>query len=67
MKFQNPSLNFFLNGRTDGRAHTHGRTIRNQYASHFIARLSQRLIGELIGYPWSGVRPSSTMLKDLLL
>ena len=38
-----------------------------------LAHLSQRLIGELIGYPWSGVRPSSvrcrssfTMLKDLL-
>ena len=24
MKFQNPSLNFFLNGQTD--THTHGRT-----------------------------------------
>ena len=24
----------------------------------FLAHLSQRLIGELIGYPWSGVRPS---------
>ena len=35
----------------------------------FLAHLSQRLIGELIGYSWSGVRPSSsfTMLKDLLL
>ena len=38
----------------------------------FLAHLSQRLIGELIGYPWSGVRPSVrrrpfTMLKDLLL
>ena len=41
-----------------------------------LAHLSQRLIGELIGYPWSGVRPSAsvssvrpsfTMLKDLLL
>ena len=43
--------------------------------SGFLAHLSRRLIGELIGYPWSGVRPSvrrasvrpSTMLKDLLL
>ena len=46
--------------------------------SHFLrvlAHPSQRLIGELIGYSWSGVRPSSvvrpsslfTMLKDLLL
>ena len=39
----------------------------------FLAHLSQRLIGGLIGYSWSGirpssfVRPSSTMLKDLLL
>ena len=24
----------------------------------FLAHLSRRLIGELIGYPWSGVRPS---------
>ena len=32
----------------------------------FLAHLSQKLIGELIGYSWSGVRPS-TMLKDLLL
>ena len=36
----------------------------------FLAHLSRRLIGELIGYSWSGVRPSVrpfTMLKDLLL
>ena len=35
----------------------------------FLAHLSRRLIGELIGYSWFGVRPSSsfTMLKDLLL
>ena len=29
---------------------------------HFVlllAHLSRRLIGELIGYPWSGARPSS--------
>ena len=30
MKFQNPSLIFFLNGRTDAR------TSRNQYAPHFF-------------------------------
>ena len=47
-------------------------------AQMFLAHLSQRLIGELIGYRWSGVRPSVrpssvvrrrpfTMLKDLLL
>ena len=44
--------------------------------SGFLAHLSRRLIGELIVYQWSGVRPSyvvrrpsasSTMLKDLLL
>ena len=34
MKFQNPSLNFFLNGRKDER--THVRTSRNQYAPHFF-------------------------------
>ena len=37
----------------------------------FLAHLSRRLIGELIVYQWSvvrpSVRPSSTMLKDLLL
>ena len=26
--------------------------------AEFLAHLSRRLIGELIGYPWSGVRPS---------
>ena len=47
---------------------------------HFLAHLSRRLTGELIVYPWSGVRrrpsvvrpsvvrrPSFTMLKHLLL
>ena len=28
----------------------------------FLAHLSRRLIGELIGYPWSGVRPSSVVV-----
>ena len=38
-----------------------------------LALLSRRLMGELIGYSWSGVRPSSVIgrlfaiLKDLLL
>ena len=32
-----------------------------------LAHLSRRLIGELIVYQWSGVRPSFTMLKHLLL
>ena len=34
MKFQNPSLNSVLTGRTDGR--TDERTSRNQYAPHFF-------------------------------
>ena len=34
MKFQNPSLNFFLNGQKDAR--THAGTSRNQYAPHFF-------------------------------
>ena len=34
MKFQNPSFNFFLNGRTNKR--TDGRTSRKQYAPHFF-------------------------------
>ena len=37
------------------------------YKTAFLAHLSKRLICELIGYSWSGVRPSFTMLKDLLL
>ena len=34
MKFQNPSLIFFLNGRKDKR--TNERTRRNQYVPHFF-------------------------------
>ena len=34
MKFQNPSLNFFLNGRMNKQ--TDGRTSRKQYAPHFF-------------------------------
>ena len=34
MKFQNPSLNSVLTGRTDGR--TDERTCQNQYAPHFF-------------------------------
>ena len=42
------------------------------YMKYVLAHLSRRLIGELIVYPWSGVRrrrpsSSSTMLKHLLL
>ena len=29
----------------------------------FLAHLSRRLIGELIGYPWSVVRPSSSVVR----
>ena len=29
----------------------------------FLAHLSQRLIGELIGYSWSGVRPSASVRR----
>ena len=42
---------------------------RHTAGFHMISSLSQRLIGELIVYPWSVVRPpsaSSTMLKHLL-
>ena len=34
MKFQNPSFNFFLNGRTN--TQTDKRTSRKQYAPHFF-------------------------------
>ena len=30
----------------------------------FLALLSERLIGELIGYTWSGVRPSSFVVNN---
>ena len=38
MKFQNPGLNYFLNGRKDERTNerTNERTSRNQYAPHFF-------------------------------
>ena len=29
----------------------------------FLAHLSQRLIGEFIGYQWSGVRPSASVVR----
>ena len=32
--------------------------------SGFLAHLSQRLIGELTGYSWSGVRPSSSVVNN---
>ena len=31
----------------------------SKYFHAFLAHQSQRLTGELIGYPWSGVRPLS--------
>ena len=31
----------------------------------FLAHLSRRLIGELIVYPWSGVRPSSFTISNI--
>ena len=34
-----------------------------QMMLRFLAHLSQRLIGELIGYSWSGVRPSSVVVR----
>ena len=34
------------------------------HLSHILAHLSQRLIGELIGYSWSGVSPSSVRRKQ---
>ena len=33
------------------------------FQAAFLAHLSQRLIGELIGYSWSGVRPSSVVRR----
>ena len=33
---------------------------------NLLAHLSQRLIGELIGYSWSGVRPSSSVRPSVV-
>ena len=38
--------------------------IDNFYINFFLARLSRRLIGELIGYSWSGVRQSSSVVHN---
>ena len=35
----------------------------NTLAPSFLAHLSRRLVGELIVYPWSGVRPSSVVRR----
>ena len=40
----------------------------NKRFCHFLAHLSRRLIGELIVYPWSGVRrrrPSSSTISNI--
>ena len=42
MKFQNPSLNFFLNGGKDGR--TNERTSPNQYAPYFFKVGGKRVL-----------------------
>ena len=47
-----------------------GRGNESLFADILLAHLSQRLICELIGYSWSGVRPSSSVVnnfKHLLL
>ena len=45
-------------------ANVHGAKILfPMYFSAFLAHLSRRLTGELIVYPCSGVRPSSTISK----
>ena len=53
--------------RLDQNCGCHGKKIKK----FFLAHLSQRLIGELIGYSWSGVRPSASSVvnnfKRLLL
>ena len=30
-----------------------------------LAHLSQRLVGELIVYPWSGIRPSPSTISNM--
>ena len=37
----------------------------NNLAPSFLAHLSRRLVGELIVYPWSGVRPSSSTISNM--
>ena len=50
-----------------------GQDIRWAFTGPLLAHLNRRLIGELIEYPWDGVRRTSsvvrpsTMLKHLLL
>ena len=33
------------------------------FSFSFLAHLSRRLVGELIVYPWSGVRPSASVVR----
>ena len=39
--------------------------MENTFDMDFLAHLSQRLIGELIGYPWSGVRRPSFTISNI--
>ena len=43
-----------------------GERLQDHWSSG-LAHLSRRLIGELIVYPWSGVRPSSIYIFNELL
>ena len=37
-----------------------------EHKRYLLAHLSQRLIGELIGYSWSGVRPSASVRPSVV-
>ena len=54
-----------------GRRIALNKTLTTHLICHVLAHLSQRLIGKLLVYPWSGVRPSIrpsfTMLRHFLL
>ena len=64
LSFQTPIMSMFLYSSSKSRDLTN-----SNYC--FLAHLSQRLIGELIVYPWSGVRPAGVCpthnFKHLLL
>ena len=72
-RFKHPS-NFYFTDRSKAALLCVACFVLLSVTVPFLAHLSQRLIGELIGYLWSGVRPSAsfvirpsfTMLKDLL-
>ena len=44
--------------------HTHENHNYHSLLVPVLAHLSGRLVGELIGYPWSGVRPSSSVVHN---